>query len=348
MRLAMVVNAPGLQVRRALALQRHLADTFDISVVTAPGGAERRRLRQADVVYVIDPGRRGFPAAVAGRLARRPVVIEVGDPQAELYRAQGRSRLAVSAGRLVDGIVARRATGIVVRGRRLAAILRIRVPWVEIPDGVDLDLFSPERGDGVLRGTLGIPEEALVVGLAGSLEWAVGARMVYGWDVVEALARLPGTPIWALLVGGGSGVDHLRRRANELGVAGRLVLTGPVEHEDVARYLNAMDVCVSTQTNDPIGRGRTTAKLPEYLACDRYVLATAVGAAADVLPQEMLLPYAGQHDAGHPKRLAERLATLLDRRREVRRGAGTRAIAEARFGYPGLAGRLAGFLHEVA
>jgi hypothetical protein len=108
-----------------------------------------------------------------------------------------------------------------------------------------------------------------------------------------------------------------------------------------------MDVCISTQSNDAVGRSRTTAKLPEYLACDRYILATAVGAAAEVLPPEMLLPYLGSHDPSHPERVAGRLAELLSRQEDLRRGAGTRPIALQRYSYPVLAGRLGEFLRRV-
>jgi hypothetical protein len=50
-----------------------------------------------------------------------------------------------------------------------------------------------------------------------------------------------------------------------------------------------MDICLSTQTNDVVGWVRTTGKLPLYLAAGRYVLASRVGEAARVLPEEMLV-----------------------------------------------------------
>lgn len=342
-RMAMVVNADGLQVRRAKAFRRYLHPTFDVSVLVAPGRSDLRSLGTAHLVYVIDPGRRGFPAAFAAWLARRPVIVEMGDPQARLYHALGRSLAAVATGAGIDWLVTRRARAVVVRGRGLADVLRPRVPWTEIPDGVDLDLFRPGVG-GDVRAALGIPAGALVVGLVGSLQWARRPGAGYGWDVVESLAELRDDPVWGLVVGDGVGLPHLRRRAKELGVADRLIFPGRVPHEQVPQYVSAMDVCVSTQSNDAVGRGRTTAKLPEYLACDRFVLATAVGGAAEVLPEEMLLPYEGQKDPGHPARLARRLTELLPHQAELRRGVGTRSIAERRYAYPVLAKRLAKFL----
>jgi glycosyltransferase involved in cell wall biosynthesis len=332
--------------RRAEVFRQLLAPEFRVSVVTAPSRPPSSEIRHCDLVYVIDPGRTGFPAVLRAWLARRPVVVEMGDPQASLYRNAGRSRLSILAGGIIDWIVGRRATAVVVRGRGLAAVLQLRAPWREIPDGVDVDRFVP-GADGALRQQLGIPADALVAGLVGSLRLGSRAEATYGWDLVEALSLLPEEPVWGLVVGDGDGAPALRRHAEALGVSDRVVLPGYVRHEEIQAYVAAMDVCLSRQTNDAVGRSRTTAKLPEYLACDRYVLATAVGAAADVLPDEMLLPYAGSHDPDHPMRLAERLARLVPRQKELREGAGTRQIALEHYSYPMLAKRLADFLRET-
>jgi glycosyltransferase involved in cell wall biosynthesis len=341
------VDGHAVLLRRALAFRALLADEFHINLIVAPDLPHLSDVRDADLLYVIDPGRTGFPSALIGWMLRRPVVVEMGDPQAALYRAQGRSSLSVSAGGAIDWIVARRAKGIVVRGRGLARVLALRVPWVEIPDGVDVDRFVP-GADGGLREELGIPSGALVAGLAGSLRQGKLPSATYGWDLVEALSLLRDEPVWALVVGGGNGLEPLKRLAQESGVGDRLITPGFVSHDEVPRYIAAMDVCLSRQTDDDVGWSRTTAKLPEYLACDRHVLATAVGAASEVLPDEMLLPYEGSYDSGHVVRLAERLAALVPRQGELRRSAGTRRIALERYSYPALARSLSSFLHEVA
>jgi glycosyltransferase involved in cell wall biosynthesis len=332
--------------RRAEAFRRFLEPDFRVTVVTAPKHPPVSETRRSDLVYVIDPGRAGFPAVVAAWLARRPVVVEMGDPQAALYRNAGRGRASILAGGIIDWLVGRGATAIVVRGRGLATELRLRAPWIEVPDGVDVSRFVPGADTGI-RARFGIPEDALVAGLVGSLRAGRREGAMYGWDLVEALSLLPDQPIWALIVGDGDGAALLRRHAEELGVADRVVLPGYVPHDNIHSYVAAMDVCLSRQTNDEVGRSRTTAKLPEYLACDRYVLATAVGAAADVLPDEMLLPYDGSYDPDHPRRLAERLTALVPRRAELREGGGTRAIALERYDYPTLARTLGSFLREV-
>lgn len=348
LRVLAVANRAGLQERRLYGLAPHLPDTIALTMLIEPSVRDvLAHLRHTDVVYVLEPGRKGFPAAVAARLGRKLVVVELSDPHGALFRAGGRSRAAVAAGEIIDHLVVRRADGVIVRGRGLAEVLDIRVPWVEVPDGVDTERFRPGV-DGDLRTRLGIPSDALVVGLVGSLTGGPQSKMIYGWDIVAALASLRDLDVWGLVVGGGTGLATIRERASALGVADRLVTPGESAHEQIPEFVAAMDVCISTQTNDAIGRSRTTSKLPEYLAADRFVIATAVGTAAAVLPAEMLLPFEGSEDRAYPERLAGRLRELWPRRAELRLGSGTRALAVERFSYPVVAAQLAAFLQQIA
>lgn len=333
-RLAIVVNAAGLQERRAAALQDGLGRLgWEARVSVAPGLSEIGRVtRWSDIAYVIDPGRRGFPAGLFARLAPRAAsVIEIGDPQAALYAAQARSKAAVALGGALDAMSVRAADHLVFRGADLAATLRVRGPWTFVPDGVDTAVFRFCDAT-TLRGSLGFPEDALVAGVVGSISWADAASWAYGLDIIEALARTPSS-VHGLIVGDGDGLDHLRRRASELEVSDRVVFCGRRPHSEIPLLLSAMDVCVSTQSDDEIGRGRTTAKLPEYLACDRYVLASAVGTAAELLPEGMLLPALAPGTPEQVRALSARLTELVDHRGDLRAGAGTRAIALREFSY---------------
>jgi glycosyltransferase involved in cell wall biosynthesis len=179
--------------------------------------------------------------------------------------------------------------------------------------------------------------------VVGSINWSSRARFTYGLDLVEAIARDEAGSAHALIVGDGTGVEVLRRRATELGVAGRVHLVGRVAHELVPEHLNAMDVCVSTQTPDEVGRSRTTAKLPEYLACDRWVLASRVGGAAQLLPESMLMATELVNWPAYVGEMSARLGQLTTRLPEVREGARTRAIAEREFDYEMLARRVVAF-----
>jgi glycosyltransferase involved in cell wall biosynthesis len=346
LRLGIVTNLPGMMDRRARGIAAHLEGAQTEILVAPSPHMVAARARRWDAAYVIDPGKRGMAAAVVCRTLGKPTVVEIGDPQAQLFRAQGRGLAAVALGASFDAAAVRYASGVAFRGSDLAQTLPPKVPWRFVPDGVDTDCFRALESAGA-RASLGLPSDDLVVGVVGSITWSERRRWAYGLDLVEALAQLREYPIRVLVVGGGDGLEHLRRRAAELAVSERLLLVGRQPHTEIPRLLSAMDVCVSTQSNDSIGRGRTTAKLPEYLACDRFVLATDVGTANEILPREMLVPYSTSFDPGHPGRLAQRLAELSDRRSELHQGAGTRPLALRHFAYQRVAMRIRDFLDTI-
>jgi glycosyltransferase involved in cell wall biosynthesis len=280
----------------------------NVTVVHTGGGARgaRRalgalRADRSATVYLIDVGVSTAVAAMAGRLLRRWVVVDTGDAAYALARSVGgRSRAALLLVRFGEEIALRCAGHVVIRGRRHAALLprdATHVPDVAPPGA------GPRSGARV-RQRLGL-EGAFVVGLVGSIRRAPRLGVTYGWDLVEALPRMPSVA-QALIVGDGDGLDELRARARRLGIEGRCRFVGAVPSTEVDEYVAAMDVAISTQSNDVVGAVRTTGKLPLYLACHRPVLASHVGEAVDLLaPLGWTLPYDGVVDPRYPQRLAD-------------------------------------------
>ena len=133
-----------------------------------------------------------------------------------------------------------------------------------------------------------------------------------------------------------------------LGVSERVKFVGRIESADLLPYLLAMDVCVSTQSNDTPGWVRTTGKLPLYLAAGRYVVATDVGEAHRVLPGVgCLLPYAGVRDDEHPRRLADHLRRLATNRLLLMRADSGRDVFAREFDYGVLAKKAWSFCCQV-
>ena len=216
-----------------------------------------------------------------------------------------------------------------------------------IPDGVDCQVFRPLRDDpavAALRHEHGL-EGRFVVGLVGSIHHNPALDLFYGWELAEALALIPAeVPITGVVVGDGPGRPVLEARRDRLGLGDRLRLIGRVPHEQVPAWMNVFDVGLSTQTDDPVGWGRTTAKLPEYLACGTPVVCSDVGEAHRWLASSgQTLPYRGLRDGSYPARLAERLGTLVGRDLGPLR-AENRDLALRLFDYPVLRRRLDEFL----
>jgi glycosyltransferase involved in cell wall biosynthesis len=303
-----------------------------------------------DVVYVVETAYTGVLAGfIVKRLIGCKLVTDTGDVAFELAKSSG--MYSARQLRLISGIeqiAIKNSDCVVVRGSYHKSLLESQgIPHVVfVPDGVDTDVVKPVDATA-LRKELDL-DDSLVVGLVGTMTGSEKYQICYGWDVVEALGLLKDVPIKALLVGDGDGRPILENRAQQLGVANRIVFTGRVPYDNLSCYLCAMDVCVSTQSNDLVGMVRTTGKLPLYLAYGKYVIATDVGEASRVLPGVgCLLPYEGVRDDAHPTRLATQLRKLLAEPERLSTAARARQVAKENFDYDMLARRVEKVCREL-
>ena len=285
-----------------------------------------------DLVYCVDLA--VVPVA-AGILSRRKarLIVDTGDYPSAFFRQVRAGFARVLAARAMEEIVYRRADAVVVRSAHHAAIMRghgVRRVAI-IPDGVDLDLVTPDR-DVALRDRFGL-RDTLTIGIAGYFTWYERLGGGLGSELVRALALLRDLPIQGVLIGSGPGLPKLRVLATELGVADRLHILGWIPYNHYSRYLSLIDICLLTQTNDPSSWVRTTGKLPAYMASGRYILASAVGTAQAVLPNGMLIPYAGHWDDTYPNKVAARVRELAMNPDRLTDGMALRLKAEE-FAYP--------------
>ncbi len=115
-----------------------------------------------------------------------------------------------------------------------------------------------------MRARLGIPDSALVLGLAGALIWNPRYRYCYGWELVQAALAARRDDLYLLIVGDGSGLPHLRAAAAPLGA--RVIFPGRVPMTQVPEFLAAMDVGSLPQSLNRVGAFRFTTKISEYWA----------------------------------------------------------------------------------
>jgi len=130
---------------------------------------------------------------------------------------------------------------------------------------------SPLHGEAALaarkmiREKLGIPNNAIVFGLLGALEWNPRRQYCYGMELLQARQLVKRSDVCVLVVGGGSGLEKLRGMAGDM-LGSAVFLPGPVPLDQVSTYLAAMDLASLPQSRDGVGNFRYTTKISEYAA----------------------------------------------------------------------------------
>ena len=259
--------ASQLLAEQGIPVQHLGRGRFDPRLLTDLVRAARER--GARILHV-----HGYAAADFGRLAARRVGAALilhehfADPRLPAYQALADRLLA----RFTDRAIAVSAStrDFLVRERFVPAE-RVRLVW----NGAPLDEFAPAAPEAAraARAALGLPREALVVGIVGRLSAQKGHRYL-----LEAAPRLFAAcpPARLLVVGDGDLAPDLQRQARELGIADRVVFAG--HRTDIPALLGAMDVfCISsTYEGTPLA-------LFEAMAAAKAIVSTAVDGCREVL-----------------------------------------------------------------
>ena len=203
---------------------------------------------------------------------------------------------------------------------------------IEMPNGVDTDVFSPGADGSGLRERLGIPEDAVAAAFVATLDRAHHFKRV---DVaIEALARTRNRDIHLIVAGGGELLDGFRSEAVAAGIGGRVHFLDRVPHGELPDVLRASDLFVLT-TEPPESFGIV---LIEAMACGLPAVATDYPGVRAVLDAEtgFLVP------PGDSAAVAEALDRLDDMGADgrARIGAAGRSKALRRWAWPALLDRM--------
>jgi phosphatidyl-myo-inositol dimannoside synthase len=104
--------------------------------------------------------------------------------------------------------------------------------------GVDTGAFHPGAGGAAVRDRLGLAGRPVVVCVSRLVPRKGQDTLIRAWPQVRA--AVPDAAL--LLVGGGPYAGRLRRLASGLGMAGSVILTGPVPWPELPAYYDAGDV----------------------------------------------------------------------------------------------------------
>jgi glycosyltransferase involved in cell wall biosynthesis len=302
-----------------------------------------RLARRADVVYAVDLS---VATLLPAMITRARLIVDTGDAPSLFLRHVSAPLWKRVAARAMEGFAYRRASAFVVRGEgHLQHLPRPVLPRTSvIPDGVDLSMVR-EVDSTDLRHRLGL-DDLIVVGMSAHYTNHHRIDTPLGRELVRAIDACRDLPVGGILIGDGAGLPELVAEIARLGLSDRIKTVGRVPYAELQQYLSVIDIAVLTQTDDPSSQVRTTGKLPVYLAMDRFVLASRVGTAGRILPEEMLIEYTGANDPAYPAKLAARIRRYVADGRKTPPGR-LREMAE-RFDYDRIAHEAADVVIGVA
>lgn len=148
-----------------------------------------------------------------------------------------------------------------------------------IPNGVDTKALMPMPMDEA-KESLGL--SGPVLGYVGSLEHWV--------DLETVVQALPGLDATLLVVGPGLFTDYgstIKKMAEDLGVADRVIFTGAVKYAELSRYISAMDIGLNPLKMMKKNEYAAGGKVFNYLSCGRPVLSSRMVALERLLGDEI-------------------------------------------------------------
>lgn len=321
-------RAEGVPRIETMTLRTGLRPRADMRDLHALG----QRLGGVDIVHV-HRSKEHWLAALANRLTGTPRPLVRTRHIVQAIRPHALNRWLY--GRATDLVV---AVSEAIRRQCVGAGLAPAHRVTTLPGAVDGERFRPGNA-GAVRRELRVAEGMPLIGLLSGFRVMKGHAIVV--DAAERLARA-GRPFHLVFVGRGPFEAAIRERTDRAGLADRVSFLGFVQ--DPARLVGGLDIALYP----PLESDGMSRALFEYMASGRAVIASRVGAAAEVLEDGVTALLVPGGDAPELARALERL--LADPALRESMGHRAATLAHARYTgacvaaelverYRGLAGR---------
>lgn len=229
---------------------------------------------QADVVYASStPLTVAVPGIVGKLIQRIPMVFEVRDlwPSVPVELGYLNNPVAIWLAEMLEKIAYRSADRVVALSPGMRdGVLAVnpKKDVTVIPNACDFALFDKSAADReTFRAEQGWGKEETVIAYAG------GFGPIYGLDwVVRLAAVVRDEGIRFVLVGEGRDSEKLHALAAELGLEPDTMFVGRKSKEEVADYVAAADLVLSTMKDEPSLEAASLNKVFDGMAAGRPVL----------------------------------------------------------------------------
>jgi PEP-CTERM/exosortase A-associated glycosyltransferase len=242
-----------------------------------------------DLIHAHSPALCGLGALQAARSERIPFVYELRafweDAAVDQNKTSTRS-LRYRLSQKLEDYVVHRADAVVGISQSILDELKSRkadpAKLFHVPNGVDVDKFSPVTRDEGLAAKLGLGGEP-VLGFIGSL---------YRWEGVAWLVRTVaelrrrGTACKLLIVGDGEEMPAVREAVRELNGEKFVQILGTVPHDEIERYYSVVDVLVYPRHSIRLTELVTPLKPLEAMALGKAILGSDVGGIRELVEPE--------------------------------------------------------------
>lgn len=301
----------------------------------------------ADVIYASSTPLTVAVPAIAGRLARRiPMVFEVRDlwPSVPIQLGYLNNRFAVWLARVLERFAYYSSDRVVALSPGMRdGVLDVN-PSKEvtvIPNSCDFELFSRDSAERQeFRRNQGWCDEEIVIVYAGSF------GPVYELDWVTRLAaKVEKENIRFILFGEGKDSESLRELSLELGLDPKQLFRGKRPRAEIADYIAASDLVLSSVRNEPCLEAASINKIFDGMAAARPILANHGG----WLTEAIVAGQAGWQLSRDLDRAAKQLRSIADDRESLVVAANNSAyLGRAHFGRDDLYQRLMRVLEKTA
>ena len=262
-----------------------------------------------------------------------PYIIDRANTAEDHFREIGSSFIFLKLIIFFERKLLKNAKAIICRGINQTLVFRARFYNKNIyhcSEGTDLNKWYPKKSLNLKKKFN--TSNFLTFGTIGNATWNVNNHF-FGRETIEILRLLPNLKIKGIILpsvtSNLAALKELESLAIKYNVYDKLLIIKDIPRKKVSDYLGIIDVCISTQLKTLSGEMRTTAKLPDYMACGKYILCNDIGDARFYLPPEMLI------DSNHNyyKLLSNRILQIYKNKSVLKHGLQGIKTAEKFFKY---------------